>query len=183
MKIAHKNYVTLMYVCLLAFSFFITACGDKDGQVKNQSVRIVDIQQVIINSGLAEQEAEHLKSVRKTLADGLTLAQAQYENLPEEKKNEAKQNDNKLIEYQWQNERFLARKAVGQTIQNAIDKWRIKNNISIIIPRQQALSLDKGLDITPLIVKELKGAKVKFGELPVISLKQKENSPSEKENG
>ncbi len=159
-------------------SVFVTACKDKDMKdMKDmkQSFRVVDVQQVIIKSGLAAQEAEHLKNVRQKLVDGLTLAQSQYKNLSDDKKHEAQQSDQNMIEHQWQNERLQASQAVNLIVQKTLNDWRSKNMISVIIPRQQVISVDESLDITPLIVKELNGAKVKFGKLPEIKLKDKES--------
>ncbi|EET7775222.1 hypothetical protein ACI8OU_003954 [Escherichia coli] len=170
-----KNSKTLIYVCLMVFSVFVTACKDKDMKDMKQSFRVVDVQQVMIKSGLAAQEAEHLKNVRQKLVDGLTLAQSQYKNLSDDKKHEAQQSDQNMIEHQWQNERLQASQAVNLIVQKTLNDWRSKNMISVIIPRQQVISVDESLDITPLIVKELNGAKVKFGKLPEIKLKDKEN--------
>ncbi|SAC78791.1 Outer membrane protein [Enterobacter ludwigii] len=80
-----------------------------------------------------------------------------------------------MIEHQWQNERLQASQAVNLIVQKTLNDWRSKNMISVIIPRQQVISVDESMDITPLIVKELNGAKVKFGKLPEIKLKDKES--------
>lgn len=51
-------------------------------RIKNQSLRLVDIQQVIIISGLDRQEANHLKKLQgKVHRWTCACSGAQYENL------------------------------------------------------------------------------------------------------
>jgi Skp family chaperone for outer membrane proteins len=167
------NIRYLLPALCMVLSCMVAGCKPGESSDMTPSVRVVDIQQVLVKSGLASQEAAHLNAVRQSLNDALTLGAKQYTALSEEKQKEARKSDAILVAQQWEHERMQARQAVSLILQKAINDWRIKNGISAVITRQAVLSVDDKLDITPDIIRSLNKVEVKFGKLPEFSLKKK----------
>ncbi|WP_338562336.1 hypothetical protein VRC02_07345 [Erwinia sp. E_sp_B01_3] len=147
----------------------ITGCrdqGEKAGMIKYAS-----IEQVVVQSGLREQEQAHLMQVKAALDKGMALAQARYKELPQEKVVQASQADQQILQVQWQAEQNKAREAVQNVLLVESEKLRKEKNLQAIMPLHTALAVAPEMRLTEALAERLKKTKVTFGEVPEITLK------------
>lgn len=174
--IINRSLKNMFAGCAIVLTTFVAGCDQGEKRNMELSVRFVDTQQVLIKSGLADQEKVHLTTVSQALRKGFRLAEMQYDALPEDKRKAAKLSDARLLETHWQQEQYRANAAVTETMQKVIRSWQSENKVSMILPRQYSLAIDESLDITSEIVNQLKNEKVQFGKLPEISVRNDEDN-------
>lgn len=155
-------------IAVLAGSF-IAGCDAKSAG--EQSMKFVNIEKVIIDSGLAAQEKTHLQAVYQSLQQGAKLGEDSYKSLPQDKAAQARQADANVLNAQWQAEQRAARNAVAAQVAKAADQYRVAHKIDAIMPARSALSYSSDLDITADLVKQLKSEKVVFGNVPKVTQK------------
>ncbi len=154
----------------------VAGCNEKTTGV--EPVKFVDMEKLLVDSGLAEQEAAHLRLVNERLQRGAELAGKQYSTMDEEKVNLARQADGQILQFQWQAEQQNARKAVLAAVTEAAMSWQDEHGAVAILPRQAALTVAKDADITDEILVKLKNHNVKFNSLPEVAIKSEEqNTP------
>lgn len=165
-------------------TLLLTGCDNGDKGKMTNSIRFVDTQLVMTESGLAKQEVAHLQAVQGSLKNGLALAESQYGTMEKEKRQQAEQSDRQVLEMQWQAEQRSARQAVNAAMLTTIQGWQKKHQVDAVLPKQSALALSDNLDVTADIIAELRTATVPFGKLPEVDIKQNaaknektENSP------
>lgn len=150
----------------------LTGCENREDVKMSNTVRFVDTQQVMIDSGLAKQEAERLQAVQSKLKEGLALAETQYASMDKTKRTQAEQTDRQVLELYWQAEQQSARHVVNAAILKVIGNWQQQHHIDVILPRQSALALATGVDITAEITRELNSQTLVFSPLPEVSIKK-----------
>lgn len=176
MKLTKLKY-SLSLMALL--STLLTGCDNGDKGKMSNTIRFVDTQKVMVDSGLAGQEAEHLQAVYSKLKEGLALAESQYDSMDKEKRQQAEQSDRQVLEMQWQAEQRSARQAVNAAMVKSIESWQQKNRVDAVLPAQSALALNAEVDVTAVISGELRTTTVTFGKLPEINLKQADSNSAE----
>ncbi|PWW07009.1 hypothetical protein [Mangrovibacter plantisponsor] len=155
----------------------VAGCNEKTTGV--DPVKFVDMEKLLVDSGLAEQEAAHLRLVNERLKQGAELAGKQYSTMDEEKVGLARQADGQILQLQWQAEQQNARKTVLAAVTEAAMSWQDEHGAVAILPRQAALSVAKDADITDDILAKLKNYTVKFNSLPEVAIKSEEhNTPA-----
>ncbi|POT55525.1 hypothetical protein C3432_20955 [Citrobacter amalonaticus] len=169
---------TGLWVCLAAgtlLTVLLTGCDNGDKNKMGNSVRFVDTQQVLLMSGLGEQEAIHLKAVGERLREGMVLAQSRYATMDDAARRQAELSDRQVLDMQWRAEQQAAHKIVSDAVLKMVGLWQKKNGVDAVLPREHALAVSVSVDITAEIAKELKNEKLIFGQLPKINLRD-ENS-------
>jgi Skp family chaperone for outer membrane proteins len=134
-------------------------------------MKFVNVEKVLVESGLVQQEQAHLKAVNENLHKGLQLAEQSYAKLPADKVEAARQADKNVIEQQWKGQQNAARRVVMKALKTASDSYRTEKKIAVIMPMQSAVSVAPELDVTADLTEKLKAAKVDFGKVPEITLK------------
>lgn len=137
-------------------------------------MRFINMERIMSESGLAEQEAIHLKAVRENLINGAEKAKVRYSSLEKSKRQEAAVADTLIFTVQWRTEQQIARQIVMQQIQQVSEAWMKANSVRAILPLDGAVAIAKEADVSAQIISQLKGKQVIFGSIPVISLKQEE---------
>ncbi|WP_326469260.1 hypothetical protein VPX56_00595 [Enterobacter wuhouensis] len=153
-------------------ALMLTGCDNGDKGKMSNTIRFVDTQKVMVDSGLARQEAEHLQAVYGALKEGLALVESHYGSMEKENRQQAEQSDRQILEMQWQAEQRSARQIVNNVMLRTIAGWQQKKRIDAVLPKQSALALNADMDVTADITDELRTATITFGKLPEINLKQ-----------
>lgn len=174
MKHVFTRRVAGVLAALVIAGTMLTGCNNNS--TGEQNMKFANIEQVIIDSGLAAQEKTHLALVQKSLQDGAKLVEDNYKTLPEAKVAQARVADANLLNSQWQSQQVAARNAVLAEVKDITDKYRVKHNIDAIMPAKAAMSYSKDLDVTADLVAQLKDVKIKFGEVPKVT--HKESAPA-----
>lgn len=165
-------------VVVLAASM-LTGCKE-DGKAQ-PAIKFVDMEQVLVKSGLHEKEQAHLKDVLAQLEKGLELAQSQYGSLPEDKVEAARRSDSQILQAQWQNEQVSARNAIIKAVTDTAKQYQEENKLEAILPSQSTLAISKDADITDALSERLSKVTVSFNKLPEISIKTAEDAPKVEE--
>lgn len=162
-------------LCLVSavalIGLMLTGCDNERNKKMEMSVRIINIPQVFVQSGIAEQESAHVKAVKEKLEAGLTLAKSGYETMEPTLRSEAERADSQLLEIQWKAEQQAARKITGQAIKAAVREWQEKHEVDLVLSSENTLSYSEKADISKEIVDMLKEKTLVFGKLPEISLR------------
>lgn len=139
-------------------------------------MKFINVEKVLVESGLVQQQEAHLKAVNENLHKGLQLAEKSYANLPADKVEAARQADKNVIAQQWEVQQNAARIVVMKALKTASDTYRSEKKIAVIMPMQAAVSVAPELDVTADLTQKLKTAKVDFGKVPEITLKTAEKA-------
>ncbi|EKS6650385.1 TPA: hypothetical protein ACOEMP_002299 [Enterobacter hormaechei subsp. hoffmannii] len=165
------------FIIVGAIIFSITACD----QVKRsqQEIAYVDLAIVLKDSVVGKLEAEHMQKVKERLLSASKDAEAHYDSMPEEQRNKSRQADAIVINRQWQAELLHARTASVKSIKDAVEAYRQKNKITLVLDRQQIVATSGEADISQDIIHQLSSARVDYGELPKISVGKENVTESE----
>lgn len=153
--------------CSLALASLLAGCEQKE----TQTVKFINTDSVMQDSGLAEQLKARLKAVDEKLQQGLKLAQENGAKLPEEKRRTALLADRQLLNLEWQHEQRQANSVALKAITEAAETYRQAHQLLAILPTQSALASASAADISKDLAKQLEGKKLEFGELPKIGVK------------
>ncbi|MFS7302880.1 hypothetical protein AB6873_16090 [Rahnella rivi] len=168
-SVSTRSIAGMLAVIVIAGSM-LAGCDYKSTGDKN--MKFANIEQIMIDSGLAAQEKTHLEQVHQSLQDGAKLVEENYKTLPQDKVPQARQADANVLNAQWQAQQMAARNAVVAEVKTVTEQYREEHKIDAIMPVQSAMSYSKDLDVTADLVAKLKDVKIKFGEVPTISHKE-----------
>lgn len=177
MKSTVFNRMAGTLIVVLMASAMLTGCDSKS--VAEKQMKFVNIEQVIVDSGLAIQEKTHLEAVRQRLMDGAKLAEGTYKNLPKDKVEQARQADSAILNAKWNSEQAAANNIVLSQVAQVAEQYRAAHHIDAIMPVRSALSYSKDLDVSADLVASLKDTKVSFGDLPKITQKEESEPVAE----
>lgn len=161
--------------CSFVFALLLAGCEQKE----TQTVKFINPESVIRDSGLAEQLKVRLKAVDERLQQGLKLAQENGAKLPEEKRHSALLADQQLLNLEWQRFQNQANGVALKAITEAAENYRQAHKLLAVLPTQSALASAPEADISKDLAKQLEGKKLEFGELPKISVKSEEQKAAE----
>jgi Skp family chaperone for outer membrane proteins len=154
---------------LLVASTLLAGCDAQ--QSGEKQMKFVNVDKVLVDSGLAKQEQDYLKAVNESLQKGQQLAEKSYSGLPADKVATARQADKNVLSQQWEAQKRTARNVVGAAMKKATDAYRSDNKIDVIMPTQTVLSIDPELDVSADLIAKLKTTQLDFGKVPEITLK------------
>jgi len=152
-----------------AVIFGLTACDQNDSA--QQKIAYVDFSTVLKDSVVGKQEAEHTKKVKERLLSAEKDAEQHYKALPDEQQKQSRQADSVIINRQWLAEQQHARIVSLKTIKEAVEAYRQKNTLTLILDRQQVVAASMDADISKQIIAQLADVSVDYGNLPVISIR------------
>lgn len=164
---AQKIVRTIVVVGAMIFS--LTGC-DKDNSAQ-QKIAYVDFSTVLKDSVVSKQESEHTKKVKERLLNAEKDAELRYKELLVEQQKQSRQADAVIINRQWLAEQQHARMVSLKTIREAVEAYRQKNMLTLILDRQQVVAASTDADISKQIIAQLANANVNYGKLPVISIR------------
>ncbi len=147
----------------------LVGCDTK--QAGEASMKFVNVEKVLVDSGLLKQEQEHLKAVNESLHKGQQLAEKNYTSLPADKVAAARKADRDVLTQQWKGQQQAARNVVMAALKNATDSYRNDNKIGVILPTQVAMSVSPELDVSADLTLKLKTVKLEFPKLPDFAVK------------
>ena len=155
-------------VVLVAGTMLI-GCDAK--QAGEASMKFVNVQMVLVDSGLLKQEQDHLKAVNESLNKGQQLAEKNYTSLPANKVDAARKADRNVLTQQWKGQQQAARNVVMAALKSATDAYRNDKKIGVILPTQVAMSVSPELDVSADLTQKLKTTKLEFPKLPDFAVK------------
>ncbi|CAX60130.1 Uncharacterized protein EbC_25990 [Erwinia billingiae Eb661] len=171
-----KSGSLLLLLTALTGGLLLSGCNDKGNE--KVTMRFVNMDKVLQETGFAAQQASHLQAVRESLMAGEAKASESYAGMDEEKRQKASLADRQLLAVQWQAEKQAAHQRVTGMVKQASDSWMKEHGVSAIMPLSSAVAVSPEADVTEAIVASLKGKTVSFGTVPEITLKQDEKSKS-----
>jgi Skp family chaperone for outer membrane proteins len=160
----------------LVASLVIAAAGCDNASKQSKGAAWVDVSQAISDSPLAEQEKTRLETVKNLLLKAEQEANKSYEGMDKAKADQARSSDAVTINRQWNLEQRAARVALLKEVRTAVEEVRKKNNYTVIVDGGAVLAADPASDVTKQVVESLKSAKVDFGELPTVTIKNEPDS-------
>lgn len=166
------SHVAGAVMAVLVGSTLLVGCDAQ--QSGEKQMKFVNVDKVLVDSGLAKQEQDYLKAVDESLQKGQKLAETRYANLPADKVAAARQADKNILSQQWESQKRTARNVVGAAMKKATDAYRSDSKIDVIMPTQTVLSIDPALDVSADLIAKLKTTKLDFGKVPEITLKANE---------
>jgi Skp family chaperone for outer membrane proteins len=145
-----------------------------------QKIACIDMAQVLRDSVVGEQEAEHNKQVKAVLLKAQRQAQNHYKGLSDQQLNKARMADTMIINQQWLAEQRDARNQSIKIISGVVDTYRKEHGLTLVIDSTQVIAADGQADISADIIEQLKDVKIDYGELPRVSFKGAgEDKPSQ----
>ncbi|OAT34690.1 hypothetical protein M975_0068 [Buttiauxella brennerae ATCC 51605] len=163
-----RHMAGAVMVVLVAGTMLVGCDGKQAGDA---SMKFVNVEKVLVDSGLLKQEQDHLKAVNQSLQNGQHLAEKSYANLPANKVDTARNADRNILAQQWKGQQQAARNVVMAALKNATDSYRTENKIGVILPTQVAMSVAPELDVSAELTEKLKTAKLEFAKVPDITVK------------
>lgn len=134
---------------------------------------IVDVDKVYTESDAAKAANEHIAKVQAVLQKGFSDLEKRVEKNKKEERERELVAGRRVLERQMQIEIQAARNVVYKHMIEAIQKWR-KSKGGVVLAKAQVLDYSPMYDITDTIIKSMnKDKDVKFGDLPVVSFKEK----------
>lgn len=141
-------------------------------------IKFLNMEKVLVDSGLLTQEKAHLEAVKARLDAGIAMAEKRYEALSDEEKVRAAQADRQLLQIQWQAEQKQARQVVIHALKAESRLYVTEHKLDALMPVDNALAVAGTQDVTPEMTERLKTQSLRFKALPEVSLK---NLPDEQE--
>lgn len=145
--------------------------GCKENTKGGDMMKFLNIEKVLVDSGLLTQEKAHLEAVKARLDAGIAMAEKRYETLSDEDKIRAVQADRQLLQLQWQAEQHQARQVVIQALKAESQLYITEHKLDALMPMDNALAVAGAQDITPEMTERLKTHTLSFRALPEVSLK------------
>ncbi len=132
----------------------------------------VDMQRIMAESVPGKAASAHLEEVRKVLQKGFDDLRKAHEKDPESERNKIYADGLSVLNRQMEVERQSAMRAVNAVVVDEIEKWRKKNGVMLVIPRSVVITgdFDKA-DYTNTILSAVNKRKVKFADLPTVTIK------------
>ncbi|HEX4501117.1 MAG TPA: hypothetical protein VH187_08150 [Scandinavium sp.] len=173
-----RIFHTITLSGLIALS--LTAC-DQAGTAQ-QKIAYVDMSTVLKDSVLGKQETEHNQKVKERLLSASKAAETQYKEMPVAQQEESRRADAVIINRQWQAEQQHARFVSIKAIRDAVEAYRQKNKIDMVLTADQVLSANKESDITKQIIGQLADSHIDYGRLPEITTKDVKQPATQNDN-
>jgi Skp family chaperone for outer membrane proteins len=156
----------------------LTACDQTD--TANPKVAYVDMSVVLKDSVLGKQEAEHNQQVKDRLLGASKEAEVQYKNMPMDQQAVSRKADAEILNREWQAGQKRARMVSIQSISNAVEAYRQKQKLDMVLSAEYVISANKERDVTQQIIAQLATSHIDYGTLPEITTKNI-NQPTVKE--
>ena len=161
-------------VVVLLFSLCVAA----DAEAKPDVVS-VDMQYIMSESQPGKQAEAHLKKVQEVLQQGFDKLRDAHKKDSEEERNKVYAQGLALLNRQMAVERQAAMRAVQAVIVEEVEKWRKQNDVSLVISRSMVIAGDwDKADYTKTILSRVNKRKVKFADLPTVTIKKDEGKKS-----
>ncbi|WP_380180191.1 hypothetical protein [Kalamiella sp. sgz302252] len=170
-----KQKISTLAMGIVVATTLLTGCGEKEAP----TVKFINAERVMQDSGLAEQLKARLGAVDEKLQQGLKMAQENGARLPEEKRSSALLADRQLLNLEWQHAQRQANSVALKAITEAADKYRQAHQLLAILPTQSALASAPEADISKELAEQLKDKKLDFGALPEIGVKGEQQKTAE----
>lgn len=156
-----RNRLTalLLVFCL---SLFLTACKDKPKQV----VGVIDTSRIYTESKAGIAAGEYLEELHATMQNELLALQEELQNNP---------SDESMMLFQQKYAEFQQRIGLEQeqvietlqvALQEAMDTYRAKSGLEVLIEAEMVMSMNKNADVTSKIIATLDKIDVVF--TPVV---------------
>ena len=160
-------------VAVLVFSLYVA-----DAEAKPDVVS-VDMQYIMSESQPGKQAEAHLKKVQEVLQQGFDKLRDAHKKDSEEERNKIYAQGLAVLNRQMEVERQAAMRAVQAVIVEEVEKWREQNDVSLVISRSMVVAGDwDKADYTKTILSRVNKRKVKFADLPTVTIKKDEGKKS-----
>ena len=144
-------------------------------EAKAPDVVSVDMQRLMAESAPGKQAEEHLKKVQQVLQKGFEDLKKAHAKESEAERNKIYAQGLAVLNRQMDVERRAAMLAVQNVVVEEVEKWRRKNGVSLVVSRSMVVAGDwDRADYTNTILSQVNKRKVKFADLPTVSINKKE---------
>ena len=128
-----------------------------------------------------KQAEAHLKKVREVLQKGFDKLRDAHKKDSEEERNKVYAQGLAVLNRQMEVERQAAMRVVHEVVVEEVEKWRKKNGVSLVIARSMVVAGDwSKADYTKTILTQVNRRKVKFADLPTVTIKEEGKSEGRK---
>ena len=173
----------LFIVPLLTLSLAaVCGCQESTSQTATQAPKIPAVVTMDMDRLLAESEPgkkmdAHLKEVQAVLQKGYNDLEETFKDAPDPEKKRIYAEGLAKLNRQMEVERQAAIQVVHAVLVDEIEKWRASNGVSLVIPRNVVLAGNwEATDYTTPIMDAANNRTVKFADLPVVSIKPREQA-------
>lgn len=170
---------TLLMIAIIVALSGLAGCDQKNALVTG--IAVVNIDQVLRDSTIGKQEADHDKQVQALLLKIHDEANKAYANLPAEEQQKSRAADAETLNRQWLAEQNAARQISLKVIANAVSEYRQEKKLLLVVDSQNVIARDDSTDITADIVSRLEKTQVSYDPMPSISVKTPERAPAKSE--
>lgn len=132
---------------------------------------VVDVQKVLSDSRAAAKGREHLQEVRKALESGYADLKTAWSKAGQSEREAVLADGARKLAAQLALEEQAVTRVITDMMLDEIKKWRRTNKAGMVLPRQNTLDVDEGLDITKGIIFAMDDKEPNFASLPVINVK------------
>ena len=141
----------------------------------------VDMQRIMAESVPGKAASAHLEEVRKVLQKGFDDLRKAHEKDPESERNKIYADGLSVLNRQMEVERQAAMRVVHEVGVEDVEKGRKKNGVSLVIARSMVVAGDwSKADYTKTILTQVNRRKVKFADLPTVTIKEEGKSEGRK---
>ena len=139
----------------LLFCVFLAACDGQDATQKQKLVGIVDLEQILRESGPALAARKHTAAVREVLQKGISELEKEWKDAPEAERNQALAEGTAALQRQLLREEQAANQVVLTLLRDECEKWRATNKALFVTAQQELLATDASANITAEIIEAL----------------------------
>ncbi|HJD97305.1 hypothetical protein [Mailhella massiliensis] len=140
----------------------------------------VDMQRLMVESTPGKQAEEHLKKVQQVLQKGFEDLKKAHAKEAEAERNRIYAQGLAVLNRQMDVERQAAMRAVQDVVVEEVEKWRKKNGVLLVVSRSMVIAGDwDKADYTNAILSQVNRRKVKFADLPTVTI-NKDNKEEKK---
>ena len=170
MKYKYFLSVGKVIVVSLVFSGLVGCDKESNG---TQHIAYVDMSEILKKSDISKQESERRTKIHDILVQGSKNAESRYASMPIEQRQKSRAADAMMLNKMWVTEQRQVREASLKTIAAAVEAYRINHKITLVLNQDQVVAIDKHVDISKNIIDQLRGIKINYGPLPIVTLKEK----------
>ncbi|MDR1777418.1 MAG: OmpH family outer membrane protein [Desulfovibrio sp.] len=161
----------ILLTALLALPLLICGCWkSEDKGHQTLTLAVVDVERVMRDSRAAKEGISHLEAATARLQDGWKQLQEASKNEPPEQRRVTLANGLQTLQQQIRAEEAQVRQIVHNLLVEEVKKWRQTNKAVAVIALQNLLDASGTHDITMTVMEAMNTKKVKFPDLPVVTV-------------
>ncbi|HDR2622654.1 TPA: hypothetical protein QCI71_003570 [Enterobacter chuandaensis] len=160
MKLPEKKKTLAVVIFSVLAVYFVQKIHTRHQD--NNALAYVDVQRVLMESTILTQEKAQREVIKKRLENDMKNLENAYANMPEPLRRENRFVDMTNLNNQFRNETNHLRMKSMSVINEAIENYRLKNKLSLVVYNQNITENNKYRDISPMIIREVNKSKINY---------------------